>query len=174
SAAGPVAVGRRRHRCHNAHSRRHHQCRAEGADWQRCGPQWMRNVNRRRPRNGVVNQRPYSRRARGVLPKPGTERAITPGDCRRDGSLAPIHPEGGGERRPSHPEDGAHPACRCLPAYVLCGRRRGVRILSAYLPPFCGVCLVRVKKKESSGFIVPLITTETFSASSSTSLNMNI
>jgi len=41
--------------------------------------------------------------ARGVLPAPGTERAITPGDCRRDGSLAPIHPEGGGERRLGHP-----------------------------------------------------------------------
>jgi hypothetical protein len=29
-------------------------------------------------------------------------------------------------------------------------------MLSAYLPPLCGVCLVRVKKNGSNGFIVPL------------------
>ena len=29
-------------------------------------------------------------------------------------------------------------------------RRMGVRMLSAYLPPFCGVCLVRVKKNGSN------------------------
>ena len=46
------------------------------------------------------------------------------------------------KRRPSHPSDGAHPTCRCLPARVLGGHWRGAHLLRPSLPPVRGARLV--------------------------------
>ena len=109
-----------------------------------------------------ANQRPYVCRARGVLPNPEPS-----GISRQDIAAATESlrqsiqkwTESGGL---AIPEMGACPTCRCLPPRVLCGRWRGVRMLSAYLPPFCDVCLVWAKKNGPNGFIV-LIITQSFS-----------
>jgi hypothetical protein len=65
------------------------------AGWRRRSGQRRGNANRRRTGNGIVKQRSSGRRARGVLPTPGTERDVTPGDRRRNGSLAPLYSEWG-------------------------------------------------------------------------------
>jgi len=94
---------------------------------------------------------------RCLLSIPGTERAITAGDCCRDGGFAPIHPKGaesGGHAVPEPVRTQLADAYR----YAFSAVAGGVFTCSAYMPPLCDARLVRVKENKSNGFIASLST----------------